>query len=543
MSDKETETKETEKDTKETKIEKEEINIQEENEGSEEQEKTKSKEKPDDSSAKDTAAEETADSDAEDDDDPENENIDELLDSISKQSGKTVEELKGLVKEKQDEFGGLLTKEAAAHTIGRELGAKMKVTTSTQEKIGEKFTIGDLEDGLENVTLTAKINAVFPTYHFEKTNAKGRVTNVELIDGTGKIRVVLWNDEGKPVEEGLLNKGDCVTLHSVQVAKNREFLELRMGYSGTMEKCEESSECENLPEIKVKILKVKELKAGENDVDVVAKIGAIYGIRKFTSDRGEGKVANVLIADGEDTSRLVLWNNATRALKNLNRGDTIKIENAYTKDGMNGVEVHAGWRTRIIANPQGVEEPKPLVARNKKISELEDRDFNVKVEGILVDLQEQKGFFYSCPTCKKGLRDGECKEHGNVEGVPELVSTGTLDDGTGTIQVVFYRKNAEALLGTTAQEAVNKIEETGDEFAPINDAKESVVGKEFVIEGNVKFNEMRGEKELIVNFFTKNDGNPGKTTEEKTETKTEEKPKKTDALEEIERELEEETEK
>ena len=522
MSDKETETKKigTEEDTK--KEETEQIDVQENSDSAEKTE---------------TKAEEKVDSEDEE------ENIDELLNSISKQSGKTVEELTALVKEKQDEFGGLLTKEAAAHTIGRDLGAKMNVTSSTQEKIEQKFKIDALEEGLENVTVNAKISAILPTHYFDKANAKGNVTNIELVDETGKIRVVLWNDEGKAVIEGQLNKGDCVTLHNVQVAKNREFLELRMGYSGTITQCEETDECANLPIIETNILKVGELKAGENDVDVVAKIGAIYGIRQFTSDRGEGKVANILIADGEDTSRLVLWNNATKIVKKLNRGDTIKIENAYTKDGMNGVEVHAGWRTRIIQNPEGVEEPKPLVARSKKINELEDKDFNVKVEGILVDIQEQKGFFYSCPECKKGLRDGECKTHGEVEGQPELVSTGILDDGTGTIQIVFYRKNAETLLGVTAAEALNQIEETGDEFAPINAIKESVVGKEFTIEGNVKFNEMRGEKELIVNSFTKNDGEPTKTITEETKTKKDDddKPKKekTDALEEIERELQE----
>jgi len=31
-------------------------------------------------------------------------------------------------------------------------------------------------------------------------------------------------------------------------------------------------------------------------------------------------------------------------------GDKIKIEGAYTKDGMNGIELHLGWNARITSN-------------------------------------------------------------------------------------------------------------------------------------------------------------------------------------------------
>ncbi|MEM5847347.1 MAG: hypothetical protein QXE97_04645, partial [Candidatus Aenigmatarchaeota archaeon] len=102
--------------------------------------------------------------------------------------------------------------------------------------------------------------------------------------------------------------------------------------------------------------------------------------------------------------------------------------------------------------------------------------------------------FYVCPVCNETIEENKCEEHGEVEAVPELVISCILDDGTSTIRTVFFRDNAEKLLGLSAKELQNSEES-------FRTVEEKLLGKELIIRGRIKKNKIFDRLELIVNDF------------------------------------------
>ena len=65
--------------------------------------------------------------------------------------------------------------------------------------------------------------------------------------------------------------------------------------------------------------------------------------------RGErkGKLCSFQIADESAIIRATAWNEKADEIEKFNEGDAIEIENAYTKEGRFGVELHLGYSADI----------------------------------------------------------------------------------------------------------------------------------------------------------------------------------------------------
>jgi replication factor A1 len=74
-----------------------------------------------------------------------------------------------------------------------------------------------------------------------------------------------------------------------------------------------------------------------------------------------------------------------------------------------------------------------------------------------------------------------------------LALSAVIDDGTGNIRTVFFRDRARELL-----EIDEEVEKEGDTDA-VEEAAQSVVGKEVTIEGRTRHNDYFGQLEIIVN--------------------------------------------
>ena len=135
-----------------------------------------------------------------------------------------------------------------------------------------------------------------------------------------------------------------------------------------------------------------------------------------------------------------------------------------------------------------------------KIKDLKHGD-NVKLVGTIVGLVEQNPIFWKCPICNKTLKHGEnmrCDDHPDAEPVANLIVKVTLDDGTSTIKAILFNEIAQQLLNMDASEALQVINLTGLDTAPIMKVKQDVLLKEVVVEGRVKYNERNDELELVV---------------------------------------------
>ena len=253
-------------------------------------------------------------------------------------------------------------------------------------------------------------------------------------------------------------------------------------------------------------LKIKNILTGMRSVETVGSVTQVYEVREFVTNGREGKVGSFLIGDDTGVIRAVLWGSQADNLKNMKEGTIVKIKDSYVKENMNGrKELHLNNNSRLILNPEGetVEAiAKPVVIR-KQIKELTEQDNLVEVIGTIVQVFEPR-FFEICSTCGKRARQREnnfaCDVHGIVTPDFSYLINVFLDDGMDNMRVVFFRQQAEKLLGMTKQE----IMEFRDFPEKFDSKKNDMLGNMIKITGRVKKNDMFQRLELMVNDVDKN---------------------------------------
>ncbi len=97
-----------------------------------------------------------------------------------------------------------------------------------------------------------------------------------------------------------------------------------------------------------------------------------------------------------------------------------------------------------------------------------------------------------CPECRTRLKDGKCEKHENVKPDYMVVLSGVIDDGSGNIRAVFFRDNALKLIGMDLEEA---LKHRNSFFESID-----ILGKEFILQGQLRENKMFKRHEFVVNF-------------------------------------------
>jgi len=88
-------------------------------------------------------------------------------------------------------------------------------------------------------------------------------------------------------------------------------------------------------------LKIKDLRDGMKQVDVVAKVTEKSETREVRSRyRDETyRVADAVISDETGTVKLVLWN---KQIEQVNVDDTVKIENGYIRSFRGEMQLNVG---------------------------------------------------------------------------------------------------------------------------------------------------------------------------------------------------------
>jgi replication factor A1 len=423
-----------------------------------------------------------------------------LIDKIVAESGKNKDEISEKVRVKQEKFAGLLTESGAALMVAKELGLEL-------DKNAERIKIAKLEEGMSNIDLTARVMQVFSPKEFEKNGKKGKLCNMVIADDSGEIRLTLWHDDVKKMQEQGIEKGSVMELKNCYVTAFKEKPQLNLSYQGSFSANPQGADISFLPKIENKIFKLDELQPDLNDANVIARVLRIFPATEFKKEKGEGKVVNFMIGDKTTTIRATAWNDLAGEVEKLKENDVVKLEGAYTKQGMKGIELHLGYKARIVKNPKTeIELPSAAELRGieivkKKISSLHKEDGFVEIKGKITEIKQGKLFYNVCPQCgKKILKidDGflceKCGEQKTAE--QNAVISIRIEDESGSTSAVFYGKTAEELLGESAAELVQKVNEIGldEQFEAI---KKALIGKEIKLQGNLKENLYSSELEII----------------------------------------------
>jgi len=313
--------------------------------------------------------------------------IEELLNELEKSTNLSREDLLGKIDQKQKDLSGLISFEGAAYLIAREFGLDLL------EKARKELQIKNIVPGLKKVSVCGRVFKISPIVEFTKQNGnKGRVVNLFIGDATGHMRLPLWNEQVKLVEEESIRLGDTVQIIN--------------GFA-------------------------KENIYGDVEVSL-GKFGSIRPIEDIGFPAAEELIKRTFAASSERTN-----------IANLVPG-------------------------------------------------------NFEIKGNIVNVFKGKFLFNVCPICGSSLFEKEgsfrCSEHAEVEPNANLVVSAIIDDGSDDMRVVFFRNQAEKLLGLTAAELVGLDPEKRYQLI-----KEKILGKELLLLGRVKKSNISDRLELIVN--------------------------------------------
>lgn len=417
------------------------------------------------------------------------ENAEQTMQLIREKTGKSILEIQELVQKKKEKYSGMLTDSGASFLVAKELGIELEL----EKKISEKKTVSQLDVGMGNADLEVKVLQAFQAREFEKNGRKGKMLNLIVGDTSGEIRLSLWHNDARKFEEEKIEKGSKLLLNNCKVVEFQGKKQLSLDYNGKFTVLELGTE---------KVKKLEELNEGMQNIDIIARVARVFPQKKFVRQAKEGKLVSFEITDGVATVRATAWNELAEEAQKLNSNDLIKIENAYTKQGMKGIEVHLGWQARIIKEPKTSIEIPEVQARSfpkEKFSQLEENQ-SFEQRALVLDLNFGKIFFEVCPKCGKKPQGIEgklvCDNCGQIDNTEKrMVVSALLDDGTAIMRAAFFGKTAEEFLEISSKEMQEK-QNQGKLNETLEKIREKIIGEEIRIQGTARSNLMSGNLEI-----------------------------------------------
>jgi len=202
--------------------------------------------------------------------------LEEILSELEKNTKFSRKQLYERVKKKHEELSGLVSMEGAAHLVARDLGVSILIPEKRALKIK------DIVSGMKNVNLKGRIIQISETREFErKDGKKGRVCNLILTDGTGEIRVPLWDKQVDMVLEGKINEGDVIEVKNA-FAKDNVFggVELGLPKLARIEKIkDDESISRQVVGVRFKRTLIKDVKEG--NYEIKGSIVQIFNVNPF----------------------------------------------------------------------------------------------------------------------------------------------------------------------------------------------------------------------------------------------------------------------
>ncbi|MBI4450679.1 DUF2240 family protein [Candidatus Woesearchaeota archaeon] len=252
--------------------------------------------------------------------------------------------------------------------------------------------------------------------------------------------------------------------------------------------------------------KIKDIYPGLRSVETIGRVQQVYELRSFQRAEGTGgKVCSIVLADETGSIRVVGWGSHADTVAKLQPGVPLLIRQAYSRESnLGGRELHLNDNTLLTINPLNETVPEvKLGPERKAIKDLQENESGVELLGTIIQLYDPR-FFEVCPKCQRRARPAEgggfaCETHGVVEQDYGMVFTIILDDGTGTTRCVFFRNQAEMLLGKTKDELIS-IKDVPEAFEPV---KTDLLGTMIKVLGKVNKNQMFDRVEFMVNRVEK----------------------------------------
>ncbi len=258
------------------------------------------------------------------------------------------EVLRRIEDKKRTVGAGYLTDQGALFLVAGELGVSLRKEDSSAD-----LTIKDLYIGANDVTVVARVLAVYPvaTYN-KKDGGKGKYQRLSLFDAKNTVRLTVWEESLEQVEKLGLKVDTLVRVADAYVKQGLDGKpNLNLGKRGRLEVVDDEKASSKLPPISTVVQKIPNLTKEEQFVALEGVVVSEPRYSEFVrSDGSEGSLYQFGMGrEGGKEARIVIWSPTARP--ELKRGQKVRITNVRSRRSNNGdFEVHGDAGSAIIAD-------------------------------------------------------------------------------------------------------------------------------------------------------------------------------------------------
>jgi replication factor A1 len=297
-----------------------------------------------------------------------------------------------------------------------------------------------------------------------------------ISDGTATVRFTWWD----PPREGV-ERGTVLRAGPVQVREFRGRAELVFDWRT---RAEPASPAE-LPRVEPEEFPLRpaaELASGAEGFRLEARVLEVQP-KSVTVGAERRELFEGRLGDRSGVVGFTAWTDFR-----LRADEAVRITGAYVRAFRGRPQLVLDDRSRVERlEPSAVPEVDAAIraAAPEPVARLEARGGAelAVVEGRAVALLPPSGLVTRCPNCRRTVVKGLCRQHGRVEGVPDLRARVALDDGTGTATAHADRAQTERLLGRTLEQCLEAIRAHPDPARVEEDLFRAVFGRRFRARG------------------------------------------------------------
>jgi len=343
-----------------------------------------------------------------------------------------------MVQEKKRTVGsGYLTDQGALFLIAGELGVKL------QHMITADLTLKDLHIGANDITVVARVLAIYPVAEFKKKDGSGvgRYRRVNLFDRNGIGRLTIWEDNEEAIRLSGIAVDVPVRVVSAYVKQGLDGKpNLNLGKRGRIEAITDSSISSKLASLSALSKQVDQVQEGETvfAVDGLAMTDSKRSTFIRRDDGSNGSLTQFeLKGSGDKMTRMVIWDGVD--LPEVKAGSRVRVTNLRQKKGrQDEVELHGDSATVIQMLGTGDRSENAETAHAPRLVKVADVTKHVVSGNVDLEVMAlSKGSVHDV-----NLKDGSTAKKGEV----------VLGDDTGEITAVAWDEASNVIGGIQAGE-------------------------------------------------------------------------------------------
>jgi replication factor A1 len=251
------------------------------------------------------------------------------------------------IEEKKRVVGaGYLTDQGALFLVAGELGVSLRKAEPSSD-----MTIKDLYIGANDITVVARVLAVYPvTTYKKKDGGTGKYQRLALFDGKSSVRLTVWEESLEQVTNLGLKVDMPVRVADAYVKQGLDGKpNMNLGRRGRMEVLADEKVSANLAPISAVVQRLPNLTKEEQFIALECVISSEPRYSEFVrSDGSEGSLFQFgVVRDGEKETRVVIWSPSEKP--ELKRGQRVNIINVRSRRANSGdFEIHGDAGSTIV---------------------------------------------------------------------------------------------------------------------------------------------------------------------------------------------------